>query len=289
MLFKNRKWALVLSGGGAKGIAHIGVLKFLDENGLKPDMVAGTSVGAIIGSFYCCGMSAKDIEDFILNDFNYKEYFEMRTLHLPDMAITKALQFGESIKNLFSRTGVDSGHRIHAKVLELTHGKKFGEEKIPFFCNSVDIVNHRHIIHDSGTIADAVRASCAVPGLFSPCKMDGGLLVDGGIYENMPVFIPRKKGVKKVLAVNLNSYLPAKIENIETGADVMIESLFISSRINVRAGENKPDIEIIATEGRSSDDFSNPQELVSLGYLKTKEKEKEIIRMMNPFIKKIFS
>lgn len=216
MFFEDSKWALVLSGGGAKGIAHIGVLKFLDDNGIRPDMVVGTSVGAIIGSFYCCGMSGKDIEDFILNDFSFKNFFEIRTLQLPDMALTKALQFGESIKNLFSRSGVGSGDKIHAKILELTKEQKFGEEKIPFFCNSVDIVNHRHIIHDSGTIADAVRASSAVPGLFSPLKADGALLVDGGIYENMAVSVPRMKGIKKVVAVNLNDYLPTDLKKIRT-------------------------------------------------------------------------
>jgi NTE family protein len=287
MLFKNRKWALVLSGGGAKGIAHIGVLKFLDENGLKPDMVAGTSAGAIIGSFYCCGMTALEIEDFILNDFDYKDYLDIRTLHLPEMTITRALQFGESLKNLFSRTGIDSGGKIYRKVLELTKEKNFGEEAIPFCCNSVDIINHRHIIHDSGKIADAVRASCAVPGFFAPCKVGNGLLVDGGIYENMPVFIPRQKGIKRIVAVNLNTYNSVDINKIQTGAEVMVEAMFISSRIRKREGMDKPDVEIIATDDRPNNDFSNPHELIELGYQKTLEMSEEIKDLILSPVKKL--
>jgi NTE family protein len=287
LIFGDKKWALVLSGGGAKGFAHIGVLKFLEENNLKPDLVAGTSAGAIVGSFYCCGMTALEIEDFILNDFNFKDYLDIRTLQLPDMSITRALQVGESIKNLFSRSGIDSGGKIYRKVLELTKNKNFGEENIPFYCNSVDIINHKHIVHETGKIADAVRASCAVPGFFSPCKVENALLVDGGIYENLPVFIPRSKGIKRVVAVNLNSRKPLDIKQVETGADVIVEALFIGSRIRTREGIDKPDVEIIATDGRTNNDFSNPEELIKLGYEKAQEKSKEIKSLISPLFKKL--
>ncbi|HNZ52972.1 MAG TPA: patatin-like phospholipase family protein [bacterium] len=288
MFFRNRKWALVLSGGGAKGIAHIGVLKFLDEHKLRPDMIAGTSAGAIIGSFYCCGMTALEIEDFILNDFDYKDYLDIRTLHLPEMTIAKALQFGESMRNLFSRSGVDSGSKIYHKVLELTKEKRFGEEAIPFYCNSVDIINHRQIVHETGKIADAVRASCAVPGFFAPYKVENALLVDGGIYENMPVFIPREKGIKHVVAVNLNAYKPVDINRVKTGAEVMVEAMFISSRIRKREGIDKPDVEIIATDDRPNNDFSNPKELIDLGYGKAIEMSKEIKDLILSPVKKLF-
>jgi NTE family protein len=287
LIFRNKKWALVLSGGGAKGFAHIGVLKFLEENNLKPDLIAGTSAGAIIGSFYCCGMTALEIEDFILNDFNFKDYLDIRTLQLPDMSITRALQVGESIKNLFSRSGIDSGGKIYRKVLELTRNKNFGEEDIPFYCNSVDIINHKHVVHETGKIADAVRASCAVPGFFSPCKVENALRVDGGIYENLPVFIPRSKGIERVVAVNLNGREPIDIKRVETGADVIVEALFIGSRIRAREGIDKPDVEIIATDGRINNDFSNPEYLISLGYEKALEKSKEIKSLIYPMFKKL--
>jgi len=282
-MFFKKKWALVLSGGGAKGMAHIGVLKFLDELGVKPGLIVGTSVGAILGAFYACGMSGREIEDFIIKEFNYRDYFDIKTLHLPDNTLTKALQAGETIKNLFTRSGVDSGSRIYDKVLELTGEKEFGEENITFRCNSVDIVNHEHVVHRSGKIADAVKASISVPGFFSPCKMDGKLLVDGGVYENMAVSVAREEGFSDVIAVNLNNDNPVNVETLEYGIDVIIEALFVNSRIRKREGIHKPDLEIIATDGRRSEDFSNPGELIQMGYEKAAEHKKEVVRITVPF------
>jgi len=283
MIFK-KKWALVLSGGGAKGMAHIGVLKYLDELGVKPGLVVGTSVGAILGGFYACGMSGLEIEEFILEEFDYRDYFDIKTLHLPDSTLTKALQAGETIRNLFTRSGVDSGSRIYQKVVELTKSKNFGEETIPFLCNSVDIVKHEHIIHRKGLIADAIKASISVPGFFSPCEMDGRLLVDGGVYENMAVSVAREEGFSSVIAVNLNNYAPVDLETLKHGIDVIIEALFVNSRIRKREGIHKPDLEIIATDGRRSEDFSNPGELIQMGYDRAVKCKKRITEVTVPFL-----
>ncbi|MGI6394267.1 MAG: patatin-like phospholipase family protein [bacterium] len=288
MFLKNKGWALVLSGGGAKGLAHVGVLKCLDEHGLKPDMIAGTSVGAIMGSMYCCGMSGLEIENFVVNDFDYKECFELASYQFLGTKLLKLLQFGEGLRNLIYRSGVDSGNKIHNKIFEMTEGKKFGEEEIPFYCNSIDILRHRQIVHDSGVIADAVRASISVPGLFAPFKTDDAILIDGGVFENMPVFIPRTKGIKKVVAVNLNDSSSKETAKFETGADVVIESLFVASKIKKREKIDEPDVEIIATDSRPYDDFSNPEKLIALGYEKTKEKLEEIELLNLPFFKKLF-
>jgi len=284
-MFFKKKWALVLSGGGARGMAHVGVLKYLDELKVKPGLIVGTSVGAVIGSFYSCGMSGKEIEDFILNEFDYRDYFEIKTLRLPDNPFSKALQAGETIKNLFTRQGVDSGGRLFAKIIEMTKGKSFGQEEIPFLCNSVDIVNYEHFIHRSGKIADAVKASFSVPGFFSPCKMDGKLLVDGGVFDNMPVKIAREEGFSTVVAVNLNDYEPMDIEKIKYGIDVIVEALFVNSRIKTRKGINKPDVEIIATDKRGSEDFSEVEALVDLGYRCAVEMDRKIRKATLPLIK----
>lgn len=287
-MFFRKKWALVLSGGGAKGFAHIGVLKFIDESGLKPDMIAGTSVGAIIGGFYACGMSGVEIEDFILNDFDFKNYFDMKSLHLPDISLAKAFIIGESLKNLFSRPGVDSGVKLHNVIKNLTGNKKFGEERIPFSCNSVDLISHSHIIHREGIIADAIRASMSVPGFFHPFRMNGMLLVDGGVHDNMPVRIPRQSGIKNVVGVNLNSNDPENIEKFETGMDVIVESLFINSRIIEKTEDNIPTLEIIASDGRTNMDMKDPAVSIEYGYKKAKEMSEQIFNVTTPAIKNIF-
>ena len=279
MFGKNKGWALVLSGGGAKGIAHIGVLKFLEEKGIIPDLIAGTSVGAIIGGAYSCGMSAKELEDFVVNDFNYKDYFDIRTIHLPDMAWTKALQAGETMRNLFNRLGVDGGEKIYAKLIEMTKDKDFGQEKIPFICNAVDILNHRHLILDSGKIAKAIRASMAVPGLITPCVSGDSMLVDGGVVDNMIVRASVERGYKRVIAVNLNKYGPVARKHLVNGVDVIYEAMFVNSRMIKRVGNDKPDLEIIASDGRSYEDFSEPEKLIKLGYETAKKVERKIKRI----------
>ncbi len=283
-MFFKKKWALVLSGGGARGMAHVGVLKYLDDLKVKPGLIVGTSVGAIIGSFYACGMSGRKIEKFILHEFDYRDYFEIKTLRLPDNPFTKALQAGETIKNLFTRLGVDSGSRLYAKINEMTEGKSFGQEEIPFLCNSVDIVNHEHFVHRSGKIADAVKASFSVPGFFAPCKLDGKMLVDGGVFDNMPVKIAREEGFSTVVAVNLNDYESMDIEKIKYGIDVIVEALFVNSRIKKRLGINRPDVEIIATDKRGTEDFSEAEALVDMGYRCAAQKERELKKAVMPLI-----
>ncbi len=289
-MFSSKKgWALVLSGGGAKGIAHIGVLKFLEEKKITPDFIAGTSVGAIIGGAYACGMSAKELEDFIVNDFNYKDYFDIRTIHLPDMAWTRALQAGETMRNLFGKLGVDNGEKILDKLLEMTKEKKFGEEKIPFVCNAVDIVNHRHIIIERGRIADGIRASMAVPGLITPSVYDDdSMLVDGGVVDNMIVSTAVQKGYKKVMAVNLNRKGSATRENIVNGVSVIYEAMFVNSRMIKRVGDDRPDLEITVSDGRSYEDFSEPEKLIKMGYESAKEVERKIKRISGKSIFGLF-
>ncbi len=289
-MFSSKKgWALVLSGGGAKGIAHIGVLKFLEEKKITPDFIAGTSAGAIIGGAYACGMSAKELEDFIVNDFNYKDYFDIRTIHLPDMVWTRALQAGETMRNLFGKLGVDNGEKILDKLLEMTKEKKFGEEKIPFVCNAVDIVNHRHIIIERGRIADGIRASMAVPGLITPSVYDDdSMLVDGGVVDNMIVSTAVQKGYKKVMAVNLNRKGSATRENIVNGVSVIYEAMFVNSRMIKRVGDDRPDLEITVSDGRSYEDFSEPEKLIKMGYESAKEVERKIKRISGKSIFGLF-
>ncbi|HRZ79824.1 MAG TPA: patatin-like phospholipase family protein, partial [bacterium] len=202
--------------------------------------------------------------------------------------IAKAFVIGESLKNLFFRPGVDSGVKLHNIIKKLTENKKFGEEMIPFACNSVDLVTHSHIIHREGTIADAIRASMSVPGFFHPFRMNGMLLVDGGIHDNMPVCIPRRSGIKNVIAVNLNSNEPEKIEKFETGMDVIVESLFINSRISEKTKENTPTIEILANDGRTNTDMKDPAVSIEFGYKKAKEMSEQIFNVTTPAIKNIF-
>lgn len=185
MFFKKKKLGLVLSGGGARGYAHIGILKVLDELKIKPDYIAGTSMGAIIGAAYALGMSASEIE---------KKAEELKMYKYLDPTIPKkGLIKGEKILKLFQ---------------EIYEDKKFNETKIPLYINAVDINTGKEIIFSEGEIATAVRASISIPGIFNPINVNDYILVDGGLTNNIPINLIKDKCDIIITSNVSNIYLP---------------------------------------------------------------------------------
>jgi NTE family protein len=178
-MFKKRV-GLVLGGGGAKGYAHIGVLKFLEEQGICVDYVVGTSIGAVIGAMHCFGYSAVEIEQ-IAKSTNFKALFD---LTLP-------------------KIGLIRGDKIEKYLRHIFEDKKFSDLQKPFFAVAVDINNFQEVIFDKGDLTKAVRASVSIPGIFHPVSNKKRILVDGGILNNLPIDVLQNKGVDKIIAVNL--------------------------------------------------------------------------------------
>lgn len=272
-----RDWALVLSGGGPKGFAHIGIIKFLEENGLIPGLIVGTSVGAIVGGAWASGRSAKDIEKFIKKHFNIKEL-----LDISDMPLMKLIHTGEALRNIFTKLGAYETDKLHRLYFDLTNRRYFDEAEIPFVCNAVDLLSHKHIIIDSGRIADGLRASTAVPGFFPPFEKDGMMLVDGGITDNLPVKIARERGFKKVIAVNLNTRTNLDKSKLQNGLDIVIEALFINTKCREETPLNTPDIEITAiSDNFDINDFDQHYNLIEFGYNQALDKKDEIKKLIN--------
>jgi len=209
-----KKWALVLSGGGGRGIAYAGVFKALEKLDLHPDMLVGCSIGAVMGGIYASGVSAGELEDFILHTFELKFYLESVTYRLGDGAFFRFLQAQEALSSLVGSRGVASGRRIHRALLELTRGRTFEQSRPRFLCNAVDLLTGREVVMDSGLLADGIRPSMSVPGLFAPVERNGMLLADGGILNNLPVWIPRERGIRRVIAVNCSPFTPISPDEI---------------------------------------------------------------------------
>lgn len=210
------KVAVVLAGGGAKGAAHIGVLKALEEMFIPVDIVTGTSMGAYVGGLYATGMSADEIEAFIYSvDWNsgyrdrvsrsersvrekaYEDYYQLNT----DLG----LRWGE----VRSPKGVVQGQNM-MRILRETTGNvprldSFDDLPIPYRSVATDIVNLKEVVIDKGLITDAMMASMSVPGALPPYDLDGALLVDGGITNNMPVNLAREMGADIVIAVDIST------------------------------------------------------------------------------------
>ncbi len=209
---KDLKVGLVLSGGGAKGFAHIGILKKLEQAGVRVDYIGGTSMGAIIGAMYASGYSAVEIDSLIRKlDFykimqdniprKSKPFYEKKSgekyaLTFPvtngTVGLPKAISKGQNILNLTSE--------LLRHVDTITDFKKL---PIPFFCIATDIENGDEVILDKGFLPKAVQASGAFPTLLEPVEINGRLLIDGGVVNNFPVELVKKMGADIIIGVDL--------------------------------------------------------------------------------------
>lgn len=175
---------LALSGGNVRGVAHIGVLAALEEAGIRPDLVAGTSAGSLAGAFYCAGWDSARLLEEIKN-------FSWREVARPRLPNSLGLLDSEMIEEWVVRRLGD----IRIEDLDL-----------PFAAVATDLVVGQRVVLREGPLAPAVRASCAIPGIFSPyITPEGRLLVDGGVVDNLPVQVAREMGAEVVLAVNVSS------------------------------------------------------------------------------------
>lgn len=216
------KIGLVLAGGGAKGAAHIGVLKALEEMNIPVDYITGTSMGAYIGGLYASGLSADEIEVFIDSiDWNsgFVDKVERSERQIRDKEYEDRYQIGTDIGFSFTELKAPKGFvqgQNMAKILRTTSGnvpylESFDDLPIPFRAVATDIEKLEPVILDHGNLAEAMMASMSVPGALPPVEYEGRLLVDGGSVNNMPVDIAREMGADIIIAVDIGSdYLEAK-------------------------------------------------------------------------------
>ena len=278
------KWALVLSGGGGKGITHIGVLKAFEELGMKPGMIVGCSIGAIIGGIYASGMPVAEMENFMLNDFDIMKLLEGLSFQLGDAPLFRFIQAQEALAAMLTGNGADSGKKILSLLRTLTSEKTFADTVLPFACNATDILRAEEVTLDSGPIAESIRASMAVPGIFSPVERDGMLLSDGCILNNMPVRIARMKGFKRVVAVNISPHENLKPEDLPNGFLIFFRAFGIACATREHRRIDEPDIEITIYPKVTSFDFSRKKELIEMGRAAVRRVERELHRQLySPF------
>ena len=238
------KTGLVLSGGGAKGLAHIGVLKVIDSLDLKIDYVAGTSMGAVIGALYASGYSGKQL-DSIFQSTNFDELigdeipraskavFERRNderyiISLPfddfKIQLPSAISRGQNVFNLLSRL------TLHVSRIE-----SFEKLPIPFFCIATDVETGEAVVLDKGSLPQAIEASGAFPSLFQPVVIDGRILIDGGVVNNYPIDELRAKGMDIIVGVDVQDDL-ADREDLKSAPEILLQ---INNFRTIQAMETK--------------------------------------------------
>ena len=228
---KEPKVGLVLSGGWAKGFAHIGALKVIDSLGIKIDYVAGTSMGAIIGSLYATGYSGKELEalfntvDFneLINDefprsskpFYERENAEKYAVSLPfdnfKINLPSGLSRGQNVYNL-----------LYQLMLPVNEIRDFKDLPIPFFCIATNIETGESIVMDKGRLAEAVTASGALPSLFQPVTIGDTILLDGGVTNNFPVEELRAKGMDIIIGVDVQDVLKDRA-SLKSAPEILVQ------------------------------------------------------------------
>jgi len=275
------KVALVLSGGGARGIAHIGVLKVLDELDVKIDFITGTSMGAVIGALYAQGYSGKEIEEIILNKHfqdllddgisrenlyigekrwlpNSNLFFELDDNLLP--SLPKSIIIGNRLTNNF--------FNYYFPSIKLD---SFDELPIPFRAVATNIVTGKLKIFDSGNLHEAVRASMSVPSIIAPFRLDKKLYVDGGVRANFPTEIAKENGCDIIIGVRVNTGLKEESQ-LNTLLQIYDQTLNISINDNVITSTEFCDILITPDlESVSTFNFKNRLEIIKQGENAAKE------------------
>ena len=230
-LAQRPKVGVVLCGGGAKGAAHVGVLKVLEENGIPVDYIAGTSMGALIGGLYAIGYTASELDsilmvqdwDYLMSDriprssrmFERKQNQDKFVLQIPFGAGDysrlgpRKPRNPENASSLLNNIplAVVNGQNIYNLLTHLSVGYQdsidFSRMPIPFACVAVDLVGKKEVVFRNGNLVDALRASMAIPGYFAPVRLDDMVLVDGGILNNYPADVCREMGADIVIGVIL--------------------------------------------------------------------------------------
>ncbi|HSM69573.1 MAG TPA: patatin-like phospholipase family protein, partial [Xanthomonadales bacterium] len=273
------KIGLALSGGGARGGAHVGVLKKLEELGVPVDYIAGTSMGAIIGGFYAAGYSADQIE-ILLNETDWNAALtdqpqrRERTMRKKELEAEFLVPYrvgynrGRFQIPLGAIVGQHLDQILHRILLPVVEISDFDRLPIPFRAVATDLVTGEAVVLARGSLGDSLRASMSVPGVFSPVSIDGRLLVDGGMANNLPISVVREMGADIVIAVDIST--PLLTEEQLTSVLSVTEQLtgFLTRRTTEQqiALLGPRDLLIVPELGDfSSADFAGAGQLVPLG------------------------
>ncbi|MFH0787675.1 MAG: patatin-like phospholipase family protein [Pseudomonadota bacterium] len=243
------KIALVLGGGAARGFAHVGVIRLLEQEKIPIHMIVGTSVGSLIGALY-----ASDPNGFNLEWLSF--------------SIEKDDIFDYSL--IYSKMGPVQGERLEKFIQTKVKVKTMEQMKIPFYAVATDLNSGNTVVFEKGSVAKAVRASCSIPGIFQPLELGGKMYVDGGVTDNLPVDVARAKGADIIIAVTISK----NIQNpqINTLIDVILQSINIMGRELVIYKSRGYDVLIEPNVGDvGMTDFSQKKRLMDAGIQAAKQ------------------
>jgi NTE family protein len=286
--------ALVLSGGGARGFAHIGVLQWMEEHRIPVDYVAGTSMGGLIGGMYATGMTPQELREFTSRIDWIKL---LRPVPPYDSLSFRRKEDRRAFPNSFEiglrhgvkfPPGLNSGHSIgllfDRMTLPYSTVQSFDDLPIPFRCLATDMVEAKEIVLDHGPLATALQATMAIPGVFAPIDMDGKILAsDGGLLNNVPTDVAEAMGADVIIAVDIGTPLGDK-KSLESLGGIISQTIGVVTAENIRRNLDQsvhPKLKVIVQpklKDFTTFDFPKVQEITDLGYAEAQERSADLMQ-----------
>jgi len=286
---------LALSGGGARGCAHVGVLKALEASNVPVDYIAGTSMGAVIGGLYAAGLSAAEIEEFfVAADWTDMMLDEPRRHHKSfrrkeeDRLYLFDFEMGLRGLRLQMPRGFRQGRKLsnllRVMTLPVAGTRSFDNLPIPFKAVATDIGTGEMVILEDGDLVQAIRASMAIPGVLAPVTLDGRLLVDGGTTRNIPVDVVRAMGADIVIAVDISEALKP-VDELDSSLAISEQTVGLLTRLNVEAFLPLADLVLRpAVEGIGTLDFTDVAGIIQAGVEEAERALTELLPLALPAV-----
>ncbi len=277
------KIGLVLSGGGARGLAHIGVLRWFEERRIPVDYIAGTSMGGLVGGMYATGMTPEEMRAFVErmdwdaalggtpahDELTFRRKEDRRSYQTE-------IELGGLPNGLQARSGLNPGHRIGLVLdrltLPYTSVRSFDELPIPFRCVATDMLAAKPVVLKGGSLSQALRATMSLPGIFTPVEIDGQVLADGGLLNNIPTDVAKEMGAAVIIAVDVGTPLGDR-KTLDSLFGVLSQSIGVATIENDRRSLRQADIIVAPDLGNYTLlDFNAAAPLADLGYQGAQQK-----------------
>ena len=279
---------VALSGGGALGLAHIGVIRYFEEHHIPIDNVAGTSMGGLVGGFYATGMDSAALAD-VVERLDWNAFLNPNPRFTDQPVVDKqnwnrthgdlTFRFG---KRFSLPAGLNSGELLSLLLSRITLPYSdlddFQELPTPFRCVATDLVTGDGVVLSHGSLAQAMRSTMSIPAVFTPVKRDGMVLVDGGLVQNIPVEVAKDMGSDIVIAVSFDTPA-AKADQLNSIADVLRQTVSIMVLQNERRSLKKADLVIsVDTEKFSGTDYPKSKDIIQAGYDAAKKRAADLTK-----------
>jgi NTE family protein len=264
----SKTWALVLMGGGARGLAHVGVIRVLERAGLVPDIVAGTSMGGLVGGLYAAGVSGTRMTEMIggMDLGAAADEAGRRRLFKRSRNLFEYILLSDTKNRFFTKIGLDKEDAIEAYLKGCVGEVRIEDLPVKFLCNAVDLASGREVVFTKGKLYRALRATMSLPIVFEPVRHDRMVLMDGGILNSAPVEAARAAGAEVAVLVDIHRPLKRMPrEKLKSALQIVQRTVEVATAASFAERARHADFLLRVPVDQGVLQFSKPRAIVAKG------------------------